>query len=133
MVMTPANNGMALTGVLYLQPPTAHHNIEAWEEAIAVLDAAIADMSRARAEIDSEGDTLDRIEASTVLTIEGSNAEIRKARLTLALADDARYQAHLQLQRAARERLADAERRMVVARERCRLLRAAMVNNERAA
>jgi hypothetical protein len=69
---------------------------------------------------------MERIEAGLMLTIEGSNAETRKARLTLALADDARYEAARGQVAAARQALADADRRVLVTRERCRLLRATL-------
>ena len=125
-------NGLTLAGLLYVQQPDPRINLEAWQDAIAALDLALADAAAARAAIDAETLPLERIEASTVLTIEGGNAETRKARLTLALADDARYQTHLAALRAARERLLDAERRVAVAKERCRLLRASLAMLDRA-
>jgi hypothetical protein len=111
----------------------ARQYLEGWEDAISLLDGALRDVTAARAAIELESQTLERLEASRVLTIEGGNAETRKARLTLELADDTRYQAHLANLRAARERLADADRRVAIQRERCRLLRATLALNERAA
>jgi hypothetical protein len=70
---------------------------------------------------------LERIEASKALAVEGKNAQERKRRLTLELADDARYCGVPADLRSARERLADADRRVLVGRERCRLLRAAVM------
>jgi hypothetical protein len=101
-------------------------DLDAWEDCIAAMDAALRDMAGARREIDELATHLERIEASAVLRVEGPNAEARKARLTLELADDARYCGVLADLRTARERLADADRRVLVSRERCRLLRAAL-------
>ena len=101
-------------------------DLDAWEDRIAAMDTALRDVAGARREIDELSTLLDRIEASAVLRVEGPNAEARKARLTLELADDARYCGVLADLRAARERLADADRRVLVSRERCRLLRAAL-------
>jgi hypothetical protein len=135
MTMLNSQNGVAIPALLYLQggivDPRQH--LEAWQDAIALLDEAMRDLTAARAAIEADAQTLERLEASRVLTIEGGNAETRKARLTLELADDARYQAHLGNLRAARERLADADRRVAIQRERCRLLRATLALNERAA
>ena len=61
-----------------------------------------------------------------MLEISGPNEAARRARLTLELADDARYRAHLDNVRVARSHLADAESRIAVSRERCRLYRAAL-------
>jgi hypothetical protein len=125
--MVNGTTGLQLAGLVFLpQQRDARAELQAWEAAIIDLDQALADVAAARALIDAESTLLDRLEASKVLSIEGPNAEARKARLTLELADDARYQAHLDSIRQARERLADADRRVAVARERCRLLRAAL-------
>ncbi|MGH2588834.1 MAG: hypothetical protein ACRDJE_28250, partial [Dehalococcoidia bacterium] len=112
---------MQLAGLVFMQQPDARAELDAWQAAIVDLDQALADLTAARIVIDAQSNVLDRVEASKVLSIEGPNAEARKARLTLELADDARYQAHLDGLRHARERLADADRRVAVARERCRL------------
>ena len=129
-------NGTAnlqVAGLVLMPQTDARAELEAWQGAIADLDAALVDLTAARTEIEAQSNLLDRIEAGRVLSIEGPNAEARKARLTLELADDARYQAHLRALREARERLADADRRVAVARERCRLLRAALTLKERVA
>jgi hypothetical protein len=101
--------------------------IDLWDDAIATLDQALADAASSRVAIESEQQTIERLEAGHVLTIEGGNAETRKARLTLALADDGRYQVHHQRLWEARQRLMDAERRVMVAKERCRLLRTSLL------
>jgi len=124
---------MTLAGLLFVQQTDARAELEAWREAIGALDVALADLAGARASIEAESQMLERIEASKVLTIEGANAETRKAKLTLELADDARYELTAKALRAARARLADADRRVTIERERCRLLRAALTVQERAA
>jgi hypothetical protein len=86
----------------------------------------LRDVAGVRRDVDELSALLERIEASAVLRIEGPNAEARKARLTLELADDARYCGVLADLRGARELLADAARRVLISRERCRLLRAAL-------
>jgi hypothetical protein len=63
-------------------------------------------------------------EANAVLAPTDSNAEARKAGVTLALAENASYGELAGQARDARQRLAEAERRVVVLREQCRLLRA---------
>lgn len=133
--MVNGTNGLQLAGLVFMpqQQPDARAELHAWDEAIRDLDQALADLAGARALIDAQSTLLDRLEASKVLSIEGPNAEARKARLTLELADDARYQSHLTGLRQARERLADADRRVAVAKERCRLLRAALAVQERVA
>jgi len=132
--MVNGTSGLQLAGLVFMpQQHDARAELQAWEAAIHDLDQALADVMGARAQIDAESNLLDRIEAGKVLSIEGPNAEARKARLTLELADDSRYQAHLDSIRQARERLADADRRVAVARERCRLLRVALTIQERVA
>src|SRR5215213_10965667 len=129
-------NGTAnlqVAGLVLMPQTDARAELDAWSTAIADLDVAMADLAGSRTEIEALSNLLDRIEAGKVLSIEGPNAEARKARLTLELADDSRYQAHLDSIRQARERLADADRRVAVARERCRLLRAALTIQERVA
>ena len=110
-------------------PTDRRGDLDAWDDQIAVMDAALRDAAGARREMDELSTLLERIEASKVLSVEGKNAEERKARLTLELADDARYCAVLADLRAARERLADADRRVLISRERCRLLRAAFATS----
>lgn len=132
--MTNGKN-MALAGLLYVQQPDSDNREElgAWQYAIDSLDVALSDLGAARSAIDQEQQLLDRIEASHVLGIEGGNAESRKARLTLELADDERYQSHHAALKAARERLSDADRRVAISKERCRLMRATLALRERVA
>jgi hypothetical protein len=127
-------SGLQLAGLVFMpQQHDAQAELQAWEAAIVDLDRALVDITAARAQIDAESTLLERIEAGKVLSIEGPNAEARKARLTLELVDDRRYQAGIDSLRQARERLADADRRVAVARERCRLLRAALSVREQVA
>ncbi len=128
--MVNGTTNMQLAGLVFMKQSEPQAELAAWQEAIADLDQALRDLTAARTEIEAQSNLLDRIEATKVLTIEGGNAETRKARLTLELADDGRYQAQLNCMRMARERLADADRRVAVAKERCRLLRASLAVQE---
>jgi hypothetical protein len=122
MTTTNTRNGTAPV----IEAADHRADLDGWDDQIAAMDAALRDTATARREIDELSTQLERIEASKVLSVEGRNAEERKARLTLELADDARYCGVLADLRTARERLADADRRVLVGRERCRLLRAAL-------
>src|SRR3712207_5989327 len=102
---------------------TERSDLDAWTEQIAALDTALTDAAAARATIDAETVTLERLQTSILLGIEGGNAETRKARLTLTLADDAQHEATRLRICEARLRQMNAERPVQVARERCRLLR----------
>ena len=106
-------------------------DLGAWDDCIGAMDVASRDGVGARREVDELGTILERIEASTVLRIEGPNADARKARLTSERADDARYCGVLADLRASRVWPADADRRVLVGRECCRLLRAARARSQR--
>lgn len=93
------------------------------DSVIADLSLALADAALARQQVDAAALLLERIEAAHVLTVEGKNETERRARLTLALADDGRYEQTRQQHAAARYGLADAERRAELCRQRARLLR----------
>lgn len=93
---------------------------------IADLDAVLADQSAARLTIADAEAEMSLIEASLALTTEGKNESERKARLTLALRDDAGYQELARVARDSRAALYDADRRLAVIKERCRLVRAAL-------
>ncbi len=101
-------------------------DLDAYEGCIHDLDRALADAAAARMVLDAATLTLERLEAGHVLSIEGGNAETRKARLTLTLADDARHEQTVRVIDQERTRLLDAERRVTLAKERCRLIRAAL-------
>ena len=70
---------------------------------------------------------MDLMEARALLSVTGANAETRKAALAVALSESITYQDITAEIRARRERLADADRRATILRERCRLHRAAVV------
>jgi uncharacterized membrane protein YdfJ with MMPL/SSD domain len=112
--------------VIPVEPMPGLADLDAWEDAIAELDAAMRDAADARLSIDRLHRKLEALEAGHILTIEGGNAEQRKARLTLALNDDAGHLRTVQAIDACRARLLEAERRVHVGTERCRLLRAAL-------
>ena len=111
---------------LVIERPDPRAELDTWDDAIAQLDQALGDMAEARQTIETESTTLERLEAGDVLRIEGGNAETRKARLTLALADNARYETCRRRHTEARQALWDAERRLAVTREHCRLVRASV-------
>ena len=119
-------NGTRPTAAPTIEPYDCRAELDAWDDTIAALDAALEDAAADRRAIETETLSLERLEAGHVLSIDGGNAEQRKARLTLALADDARYQAAASRLAAARQRLLDAERRVCIAKERCRLIRASL-------
>lgn len=115
-----------ISSTISIEPRDPRTDLDAWDDLIVELDQALRDASAARLAIDQEETTLERIEAGHISTIEGGNAETRKARLTLALADDARYQSHLQSLTEARRKAFDADRRVTVTKERCRLMRTSL-------
>lgn len=102
-------------------------DLDAWDSAIADLDAALGDATTERRVIEFQtAVNLPEREAELFLSAGGANAEERKARLVLAKSTDDRYQdGHSDLLQA-RCALLDAERRATMAKERCRLLRAAL-------
>jgi hypothetical protein len=100
--------------------------LDDYDTAISELDAALTDAMHARLALaDAEAD-LSLIEARAILAASGGNAETRKATVTLALADDPAWQDRSRTARTARIGITDAERRATLAKERCRLLRAAL-------
>ena len=93
---------------------------------IAELDAALGDHNAGRTVVADAELELSIIEASLTLTTEGRNEAERKARLVLALREDGGYQALAAAAREARATIHQAERRLTVVKERCRLVRAAL-------
>lgn len=120
-------NGTADSTIITIEQQNIGCELDAWDDAIRAFDEALMAVYLAKLEIEEEQVILDRIEASYVLRIEGGNAETRKARLTLDLADDDRYEAHRKALLQAREQLWRAERKVVITKERCRLLRATVM------
>ena len=131
MTTHPHTNG-AHPPVRALCPPplpreVALAELDAWDTALADLDQALRDAATARRDLAAATTQAEVLEASALLTVEGKNEAERKARLVLALRESAAYQLATADAQEARERLADAERRIVTRKERCRLLRAAVL------
>ena len=122
----PSRNGHQSTTIPAIEHADRLAELDAWDDALHDLDVALAEAAAARLSLDQLHRTLERIEASAVLSIEGGNAETRKARLVLTLADDARHEQTVKAIDQERARLFDAERRVTLAKERCRLIRAAI-------
>ena len=96
------------------------------DDLIAALDATLADQAAARLAIaDAEAEQA-IIEASLMLATEGRNETERKARLALALHANPGYQELCRVARDGRATLFACDRRTVVIKERCRLVRAAL-------
>ena len=101
--------------------------LENWEDAIDALNLALTDAAVCRDRLAGLADLMESEEAKATLEATGSNAEQRKASLTIALnAEGAEYAKLAAQSRAIRLKLADAERRAEIARQRCRLLREAV-------
>ena len=109
-----------------VERPDLAADLDPSDDTITALDCALPDAAEARSTMDTEVLAPERIETGHVLSIDGGNAQTHKARLMLTLADHVRYETCSQRLRAARQRLLDAERRVTVSKERCRLLRAAV-------
>jgi hypothetical protein len=105
---------------------TALDGLHDWDESIVSLSVALADAATARDRLSQLADELSLAEARIVLSVEGRNEAERKANLTIALAEHEPYRALIAEQRRRRLALADAERRIAVSKESCRLLRAAV-------
>jgi hypothetical protein len=87
----------------------------------AMQDAAAAKMEARRLSIEMQ------IMVAKHQLAAAPNARTRKALLTLALADDARYQARLGLLHATKMQAAEAETRAAVAREQAQTFRAELM------
>ena len=96
------------------------------DDLIAALNGALSDQASARLVIADAESEQAIIEASLTLTIEGRNEAERRARLLLALRDDAVYQELGRTLRYARAALWQAERTFTVTKHRLRLVHAAM-------
>ena len=125
--MTTTNiNGRTPATTMAHAHELARAELDAWDDAIAALDQALADVASARRDLADAQADLDDLTASVALTTAGRNETDRKARAQLALAELSAYQCAVAEARNARERLANAERRVIVLKERCRLLRASL-------
>ena len=107
-------------------PALALDELDAWDSEIAALDQAMRDAQEARELVAWVTRAMDTIEAQMALAVEGRNEGERKHRLTLALDAHEPYQGAVLDLQEARQRLADAERRIAVSKERCRLLQTAI-------
>ena len=112
-----------VTPPMWADPRTA---LAEWEREIKRLDVALRDAATARERISVHEEHKALAEAELVLKTDGRNAEERKARVQVALLEDDIWPGADVAEREARERLADAERRIALSKERCRLLRAAV-------
>jgi hypothetical protein len=95
-----------------------------WRQTIQSLSEALAAVGSAKDRIVSLTRAQDLEEAERMLIIDGKNAEQRNANLKMRLAASPSYEANLTALKTARLDLADAERRVNVAREHCRLFQA---------
>lgn len=93
---------------------------------IGELDSALADTNAARLVISDAEMEMELIAASITLMAGGKNEAERKARLALALREDAGYQHFAATARAARASLFGAERRAAVLKQRIALVRHAL-------
>lgn len=100
--------------------------LDEWDTAITDLDCALRENKIARSDLLVVEDAQRCAEARVSLRIEGKNEAERRARLTLALEKHREYQAACHDIIGLKERIWDAEREAAVAKERCRLLRAAL-------
>ena len=120
---TPNMNGT----VPSIERPDPRAELDAYDDMIAALDHAYRDADAARREIDAARRDMDIAEARIIVAgVEGKNEAERKARLLLALLDDAAYRDADQRAQDAAEALRHAERQVRILTERCRLLRAAL-------
>ena len=120
---TPTQNGIAPS----IERPDPRGDLDVYDDTIDALDAAYRDADAARRELDAARRSMDVAEARIVVAgIEGKNEAERRARLLLALLDDAAYRhADWRAQEAA-EGQRNAERQVRIVTERCRLLRASL-------
>ncbi len=107
-------------------PTVALAELDDWDSTIADLDRALADAAAARRDLLSVEAETELLEARAVLAVTGGNAETRKATVAVQLAESVAYQDLVAEAREARARLADAERRVLILRQRCHVHRAAI-------
>lgn len=101
--------------------------LDEFDTLITRMDDALAEQTTARAVLAGAESEMAVIEASHQLGIEGKNEAERKARLVLALRDDAAFQTFVAAAREARATLAEVDRVLIVTRYRIQLVRAALV------
>ena len=102
-------------------------DLDSWDQSIDALNLALTDAAVARDKISELTRLLDVEEARALLGASGGNAETRKAAVLLALNEACPVYENLQAElRERRLRLADAERRVIVAKQQGRLLQTAI-------
>jgi small-conductance mechanosensitive channel len=124
--MTMTNNGTYTTTLIVptIEATDLRADLDALDDCLDDLNEAMQQTAMARLEIDRLGRHLESVEAGHILAIEGGNAEQRKARLTLALLDDAEHVRTVRAIDQERARLYDSERRITVAKGRARAIHA---------
>ncbi len=123
--MTTTMETLGITRICICRlPELALMELDSWDTAITELDQALQDMATARQELVEAQAEMDHLEARAVLGIEGKNETERKAKLTLLLGEMVPYQDVVAEVRVIRAKLVDAERRVTILKERCRLHRA---------
>lgn len=127
--VTASRDGSALASipVISVEPASGLATLDEYDSAIAALDAALRDAEAARRRLDRARREMDILEARHIVNgVTGRNDAERKARLLLALLDDDEYRDADERAREATEDQRVGERRVTVAKERCRLMRAAL-------
>ena len=106
---------------------TALDELDTWDDELTQLNLALLDAALARDRLAEATRQMDLEEAREIIGTSGGNAETRKAAVLLTLHERCPIYADLLKQsREQRLKLADAERRAELARQRCRLLREAV-------
>lgn len=101
--------------------------LDEWDTAISELDQSLQCATQLRGQITDLQYRMDVVEARHTLAATGNNAEKRKAMVLLSLDKDSEYQSLRERLSRCRTSLADAERRAVIWKERCRLLRGGLM------
>jgi hypothetical protein len=126
MTTTNTNGYHTTTIIPTIEAADPAADLCALDDCLDDLNEAMQHAAAARLELDRLQRHLESVEAGHVLSIEGGNAEQRKARLTLALNDDAEHLRTVQAIDQERGRLYDAERRITVAKGRSRAIHASL-------
>jgi hypothetical protein len=109
-----------------LRPIHATTALSDWQKAINALDLALTDYNQHRALLAATEDDIEVFAALTLLSTEGKNEAERKARLAVALDEDANHRLAVKKKHMEQDAVRDAERHVTIAKERCRLARATL-------
>lgn len=104
--------------------PIRDHAAEAmqeWRNAISRLEVALADYNQHKDFLLNATEELELLEARVVLTTEGRNEGERRSKVVLALNDSPEYQRAFERRQADQGAIWDAERRIEIAKQQCRL------------